>query len=148
MFAAVLGGLLIQTSSVVLAADAPELQGAYYCEGTDASGSPYYGTTVIQKQGDVYYLQWRIGRRMTALGVGIVTGQTLAVSYYGRSTGVALYTIGEGGLIGRWTQPGSTGVIFSETLTRIPASELENGTEPPAEPQFDVPPPTPPGRPI
>jgi hypothetical protein len=116
--------LIAQTSSVLHGQPSQEFAGAYHCEGVDATGAAYRGTTLIGKQGDAYHVQWTIGGRLTAVGIGVARGDTLAVSYYGPSTGVVLYTRTEAGLAGQWTQPGGGGTIFAETLTRIPDDEL------------------------
>ena len=122
---AIAGALFTQSSSVLLAGEAEKFTGAYYCEGIDASGNAYRGRTLIDKQGDVYYVQWTLGGRLTAIGIGVAKGDSLAVSYYGPSTGVVLYTRTEAGLDGQWTQPGAEGATFSETLKRIPDEELQ-----------------------
>lgn len=121
----VAGALFAPSSSVLVAGEAEKFTGAYYCEGIDASGTAYRGRTLIDKQGDVYYVQWTIGGRLTAIGLGVARGDSLAVSYYGPSTGVVLYTRTEAGLEGLWTQPGGEGATFSETLKRIPDEELQ-----------------------
>ena len=121
---AIAGLMSTNSSSALLAREAAEFTGAYRCEGVDGSGTTYRGTTVIDKQGDVYYVQWAIGGHLTAVGVGVAKGDALAVSYYGPSTGIVLYTRTDTGLSGQWTEPGGEGATFSETLTRIPDEEL------------------------
>jgi hypothetical protein len=137
---AVAGALFTQTSSVLLAQHAQEFTGVYYCEGTDASGTPYRGTTHIGKQKDAYYVHWTIAGHLTAVGIGVAKGNTLAVSYYGPSTGVVLYTRTDAGLTGEWTQPNAGGAIFSETLTRIPEQELHRRPLPSEKAPTPVPP--------
>jgi hypothetical protein len=103
-----------------------EIGGSYYCEGTDANGRPYRGTVSIGKHGDVYYLLWRFGSRRVAVGVGILQGDVLAVSYNGQSSGVAVYEIDGARLDGRWTDSGAPGRLLLETLTRIPHPKPED----------------------
>jgi hypothetical protein len=134
--------LFAQSSSVVAAQGAGEIPGAYYCEGTDRDGTPYRGTVVIARHGDVYHVQWKFESRVAAVGFGIMSGDKLAVSYIGRSVGLALYEIDGMKLVGRWTEPGGGGALFLETLTRIPADELKppEGDEkaPVAEPGITI----------
>ncbi len=115
--------LVSHDSSIIRGESAPNLHGTYDSEGTDFDGSRYRGTVVIAKHDDIYYVQWRFGSRLSALGIGIVTNDMLAVSYYGRSLGVALYAIDGNRLVGRWAESGSTGTVFSETLTRMPDAQ-------------------------
>jgi hypothetical protein len=115
--------LIGHDSSIIHGQSARDLHGTYDSEGTDLDGRRYRGTVVIAKHGDVYYLQWKFAARLSALGIGIVTNDMLAVSYYGRSLGVAVYEIDGSRLVGRWAESGSggsTATIFSETLTRMP----------------------------
>jgi hypothetical protein len=107
-------------SSIIHGESASNLHGTYASEGIDFDGSRYRGTVVLAKHGDIYYVQWRFGSRLSALGIGIVTNDMLAVSYYGRSIGVALYEIDGTRLVGRWAESGSPGTVFHETLTRMP----------------------------
>ena len=130
----VVGTLFTQVSSVILAEGAPEVAGTYSCQGTDGTGMPYSGTVVIGQWGDAYFVQWKMGNRTAAVGVGLLTGNSLAVSYYGNATGVALYTIDDTRLIGHWTQPGSHGAVFTETLTGIPHDELQAPPTPQSDP--------------
>jgi len=125
--------LLGHDSSIIRGQSARNLHGTYDSEGTDIDGRRYRGTVVIAKHGDVYYLQWRLASRPSALGIGIVTNDMLAVSYYGRSLGVALYEIDGSRLVGRWAESGSTGTVLRETLTRMPDAEprREPGTQSP-----------------
>ena len=130
---AVVGMLFTQISSAILAEEAPEVAGTYSCQGIDSTGTRYSGTAVIGKWGDAYFVRWRMGDRTVAIGVGLRTGNSLAVSYYGNATGVVLYTIDNQRLVGHWTQPGSHGVVFTETLTRIPQDELHAPPTPPTD---------------
>jgi hypothetical protein len=74
---------------------------------------------------------------LTSVGVGIRTGETLAISYVaGASLGVALYQIGnDGRLVGRWTTA-EDGEVHAETLTKLP-NAVPN--EPAAADRPDIP---------
>ena len=50
--------------------------------------------------------------------------RALSVSYHsGRSNGIVVYDINESKeLVGEWTVAGADGVIFNETLKKLPAS--------------------------
>ena len=108
--------ILFTSLVVLLAAQVPrsamaesptaELQGTYDGSGTDADGTGYRTTVRIEKRGDVYYLQWQFPSGPTAVGIGILDGNVLAVSYYGTSVGVVLYRIDGTTLDGHWTDAG------------------------------------------
>jgi hypothetical protein len=78
---------------------------------------------MISRRGDAFQVQWRIPSAPVAIGLGIVTGDVLAVSYYGSGPGVASYRIDGEKLIGTWTQPAAGGVLYRETLTRVHEGE-------------------------
>ena len=86
----------------------------------------------IGKHGDVFYLQWAFASGPRTVGVGIVNGDVLAVSYFGRTVGVVLYQIDGATLEGCWSDVGTPGQLFEETLTRIADEPL--GTEQPTSP--------------
>ncbi len=123
----------------------PKLEGRYQAEGMNPDGQPYRSTVDIEPAGDTYLLRWieRDGRR-AAVGIGIVRGEYLSVSYLaGRSLGVVVYHIGPGPqLKGQWTVLGADGGLWPETLSRagVAAERLdapsppENGSAPPAPP--------------
>jgi hypothetical protein len=58
----------------------------------------------------------------TWLGVGIVTGDVLSVSFVaGATIGIMAYEFGgDGHLSGRWTLAGDDETVYSETLTKLP----------------------------
>jgi hypothetical protein len=122
--------VLLAAIAIPAAAEAqPDLDGVYASRGTNSDGSEYRGAVHILRHGDRFVVSWMTLRaagegfllELTAIGVGLRTGDTLAVSYVaGSSLGVIVYQIGEDGhLAGRWTTAGDD-AVHSETLTRLP----------------------------
>jgi hypothetical protein len=115
------------------AAGEPELDGVYMSEGLNPDGREYRGLVHIARHGESFVVSWmsaRIGDDAllfvpTSIGVGIVNGGMLAVSYYSEEmAGIVLYRIEEDGhrLAGIWAVVGDDGGVYSETLTRLPAA--------------------------
>jgi hypothetical protein len=101
------------------AADTKDITGRYSCEGTNPAGQTYKGTVEITKKGDTYHLAWSIGAGDNYEGLGILEGDTLAVSYYGGATGVVVYKVQKGGkLVGKWAVVEGEGKVYTETLTK------------------------------
>jgi hypothetical protein len=100
-----------------------ELNGTYLCEGVRPDGAPYKGTVRIVRHNGAYQVIWNVGRAEQYVGIGILTGDVLAVSYFGGSPGVVAYRIeqNEKGarLVGQWTVASARGHVFGETLTRL-----------------------------
>jgi hypothetical protein len=115
------------------AAADPDLVGIYACEGTRPDGEHYEASVEILRNENVYQLRWILPTGDQALGIGIVSGDSLAVGYFGSLPGVVIYKIGQEGstrqLVGTWTVVGANGRVFSETLTR-----LKNDPSDPAAP--------------
>ena len=107
----------------------PDLDGVYASRGINPDGSEYHGAVHILRHGDRFIVTWMSPRaageglllELTSVGVGILSGGTLAVSYVaGATVGIAVYEIGQDGqLAGRWTTAGDDNV-HSETLTKLP----------------------------
>jgi hypothetical protein len=57
------------------------------------------------------------------VGVGFVSGNTLSVGYVGASPGVVVYRLDADRLTGEWTDIGSSGHVYKETLTRLADGE-------------------------
>jgi hypothetical protein len=74
---------------------------------------------------------------LSSVGYGILSGHTLAVSYYGaESAGIIVYEIEEDGarLAGRWIVAGDGETVHAETLTRLSARPSESKkAEPPTD---------------
>jgi hypothetical protein len=60
----------------------------------------------------------------TWVGVGIVNGDTLSVSFVAEDTlGIMVYKFpADGQVSGRWTLAGDDETVYSETLTKLPDS--------------------------
>lgn len=114
-FGMVLLGLITASS-----AWAQEVVGVYECEGVNPDGSTYRGEVEISKDEDTYRVSWTMSERATALGIGILRGDVLAVSYFtGESLGVVAYRIEKGGqLVGEWAVLGAGGQLRPEVLSR------------------------------
>jgi hypothetical protein len=110
-----------------------DLDGTYACEGLGADGMAYRGMVQIVRQAGTYRVLWTLGPDEQHLGIGIVSGDVLAVSLFGGVRGVVAYRIEPGAdgprLVGRWTVVLADGNLFSETLTRLP----DKASDAPAE---------------
>jgi hypothetical protein len=101
-----------------------EIAGVYAGEGSNGDGSAYRAIVVIQKYRDAFRVQWIFPSRSATVGLGILDGDKLAVSYYGPRPGIVLYKVDGTRLVGQWTLLGAGGMLSSETLTRIPADQV------------------------
>jgi hypothetical protein len=122
------------TAGLAFAADdETDLSGLYLCEGQNPEGKGYQAIVQIVKHHDTYQVRWTFsGDGATAVGVGIRSGEVLAVSYVAQDIGLVAYHIETGRLVGRWTMPGADGAVFSETLTRTKAIEFQHPPTPDA----------------
>jgi hypothetical protein len=105
-------------------ADVTDIAGVYAAEGNNGDGSPYRAIVVIEKHRDAFRMQWIFPTRTAAVGLGILNGDLLAVSYYGASPGIVLYKVDGAKMVGDWTLFGAGGVLSKETLTRIPGDQI------------------------
>lgn len=135
-FAARFALVLVLVASFPQPAAAGEqlLDGVYSLTGLNPDGSAYRGVVKIVSRGESVLVSWFFPRvsgetivvTIASVGVGIVRGEMLAVSYYGQdAAGVVLYHIEEGGqrLKGEWVSAvDDSGAVHSETLTKVPAS--------------------------
>ena len=104
--------------------------GVYQCEGTNPDGATYSGIVEIVRIKDTYLIRWTMPNDSQVVGVGILSGDLLSVSYYGGTPSLVVYSVVESGqLKGKWTAGGAEGFVFSETLTRLP-----EGTPKPPKP--------------
>ena len=101
--------------------------GTYSLEGYNAGSytANYFGTVKIERQGDVYKLQWSIGGQEQR-GVGILEDSILSVGYMDvtqgqtRDMGVVSYRlVGEGKLEGKWSSI-SASHAGKEVLEKVP----------------------------
>ena len=105
------------------APQAPEtkIEGVYTCEGKNPDGAPYAGVVEIVKHKETYLVRWTMPDESQVVGVGIYSGNQLAVSYFGGTPALVVYSIAANGqLNGKWTAGGAAGAVFQETLTRLP----------------------------
>lgn len=128
--------LLIALLSITLplssSAQSPEtgdLAGVYVCDGINPDGSPYKGIVQIAKYRDAFQVQWSFNHEVSAIGIGIRSGNVLAVTYFSGLPGVVAYRIEKGSkLVGEWTVAGADGTLFTETLTKT--NDAEAGPAP------------------
>ncbi|MGH9237294.1 MAG: hypothetical protein ACRD3G_04565 [Vicinamibacterales bacterium] len=133
------------TAPVARAAE-PALEGLYTAQGFNPDGTEYRGVVQIARRGEGFTVAWLfphlVGEEMLLVlksaGVGLMSGGTLAVSYYGQdATGIALYQVEGGGqrLIGRWASANGAGTVQTETLTKLAAPAATPDTEAPLPPE-------------
>jgi hypothetical protein len=99
----------------------PNVVGKYDCAGEDVSGAAYTATVTIKKTGDAYTVEWELADGQKYVGVGVLTGRTLAVSWLNqRLIGVMAYTVEkDGSLTGTWSVLGDPkGRVSKEKLTK------------------------------
>jgi len=134
-----LSGILILSSVSSALAQEVDLSGVYRCDGTSPSGRPYRATVAIAKDESTYRLRWTTGEG-TSLGIGILNGDVLAVSYFtGTQVGVVLYKVQKGPkLVGQWALLEADGQIYPETLTKMGTNAWDE--QMPADPFDDAPP--------
>ena len=106
------------------------LAGMYQCDGMNPDGGAYSGIVEIVRIKDTYLVRWTMPNDAQVVGVGILSGDLLSVSYYGGTPSLVVYSVAETGqLKGKWTAGGAEGFVFSETLTKLP-----EGTPKPSKP--------------
>ena len=141
--------LIAVAAPAARAAEGPRLDGMYLSKGLNPDGTEYRGVVDVARQGDSFVVTWMIpytdGETIllvpTAVGIGILEGGMLAVSYYGsKMAGIVLYRIEDDGrrLAGRWVVAGGDGGVYSETLTKVPMEVSEPEVPEPSEPSEDV----------
>lgn len=95
-----------------LPAAADALLGRYDAEGVNPDGSSYRGSAEIVANGETYRITWWVGESVFD-GTAILLNGTLSVAYDG---GLAVYEIGEDGLLrGLWA-PGGSASLGREVL--------------------------------
>ena len=111
-----------------------DFTGIYACEGKNPDGSAYGGIVEILKVQDTYLVRWTLSADTRVVGVGIFKGGVLAVSYFGGSPALVVYSVTtDGRLDGEWTVGGAEGSVFSETLTKIQAEPPKPGKRVPTK---------------
>ena len=135
---------LIATGAVpASSAGQPAFEGVYIARGVDAEGKQYRRAVDIERHGDRFTVTWVaaevVGQAIilepTWVGVGIVNGETLSVSFVAEDVfGIMVYTFGEDGQVsGRWTLAGDDERVYSETLTKLPDTLPEPSATDPSE---------------
>jgi hypothetical protein len=114
-------GLALLAPPPSLAAQDVDVTGTYTCQGKNPNGRTYTGRVEIVQKGDVYQVEWTIGRE-THVGVGILEGRTLSVCWAvaegSPGGGIVVYRVErDGRLVGKWTSLGGRGEVYRETLT-------------------------------
>ena len=71
-------GTLVVTASDQASLE-PDLAGLYICDGVNHDGSSYRGIVQIVKHQDAYQLLWSFESEVVAIGIGIRSGNVLAV---------------------------------------------------------------------
>jgi hypothetical protein len=116
----VLVGLVGPTPSTAQQSSEKDFTGVYSCEGTNPDGKSYVGLVEILKVQGTYLVRWTMPNDTQVMGVGIFSENVLAVSYFGGSPAVVVYSTNtDGRLDGKWTMGGAEGFIFKETLTKM-----------------------------
>jgi hypothetical protein len=121
-------GLVVAVLSITAASHADarqdgDLSGVYVCQGTLPNGRVYGGTVVLIRHQNTYQLLWTLTETEQYLGLGILHGDTLAVSVFGGGGGVVSYQVDRTApgirLKGQWTVVEADGRLFGESLTRV-----------------------------
>jgi hypothetical protein len=98
----------------------PDIAGTYRCNGVNPDGSAYEAVVEITKRDGTFRVEWIMdGGSVT--GVGIWSNGVLAASYFGGAPAVVVYKVEADRLVGEWTMGGIEGVVYTETLTKLPA---------------------------
>src|SRR5215510_8841313 len=101
-----------------------DFTGVYSCEGTNPDGRSYVGVVEILKVEGTYLVRWTMPNDTQVMGVGIFSNGVLAVSYFGGAPALVVYsTATDGRLDGKWTMGGAEGLVFKETLTKMPEGQ-------------------------
>jgi hypothetical protein len=119
-------GLVLLASGVATAEPAPpsDLAGTYACEGANPDGSAYTAVVQIVKLADTYLVRWVQEDGDDVVGIGIHRDGVLAVSYFGGTPVIVVYSVGaDGTLGGTWTMGGREGSVFEEILTKLAADQ-------------------------
>jgi hypothetical protein len=107
--------------------------GMYNCSGTNPDGSVYSAVVQIIKVDKTYRVLWVLPDTTWVMGVGILSGDVLAVSYFGNSPAIVIYRQEGDHLAGLWTVGGREGAVYTETLT-----PMDHPAPKPAEPSTPI----------
>lgn len=124
--------LLIGLAAKLTFAQQGDFEGIYRCEGVGANGETYAGLVEIARIDDTYRVTWMIPPHRVYVGIAILQGDVLAVSFAGGTLGVVLYTMQKDGrVLGSWSTAQAEGHVFTETLTK---TDHPPGPAPQSEP--------------
>ena len=126
----ILFGLFLLTLSTIAgsAQAADDLDGFYAVKGQNPNGKAYEATASITKLTNSYSLQWQFDGVVSAVGVGLRKGDTLAVIFQTAEgqIGLAIYVVKGKTLEGSWTAPGSD-MVTGEVLTKTKEAPTPRG---------------------
>jgi uncharacterized protein (TIGR03067 family) len=98
-----------------------DIAGQYKATTTDQTGKVISGRAIIEKQGDAYFVLYQQGEGVAFVGVGLRDGDTFSVSWRNNlQSGLSVYKINKGRLLGQYTVLGGNGATHEEEL------QLEN----------------------
>jgi hypothetical protein len=106
------------------------IAGVYAAEGQNADGRAYRALVIIRQHEDAFRIEWLFPSRQAVVGLGILNGGVLAVSYFGARPGIVVYEVEDDRLVGHWTIVGAGGRLSTETLTRIPNHDIPGDPAP------------------
>ena len=104
-------------------ANTAAVPGIYACMGMLPDGSPYTGRVAIARTGETWQVVWLLDSGEQYFGIGVITDDVLAVTYFSDVPGIVAYHIVRDGsdvqLTGDWTMPQAEGRRGRETLVRV-----------------------------
>jgi len=102
-----------------------EITGKYKASSRDVDGKTAVGESEIRRIGECYLVQYRQGRNVAYIGIGIRQADQLSVCWAnGRELGLSVYKIEKGPkLVGGYAKLGGIGIINPETM--VPLEEID-----------------------
>ena len=126
-------GLTLSGTLAATTARAQDINGTWrIASSTTPDGSSYGGKVTIRPNGDCYTVEWDLDSGDHYSGIGIKTGNTLAVAYSTSQEvnyGVVLYSRNKttGAFDGRWCQPGGRFGVENLSGTTLAGSHQLSG---------------------
>lgn len=122
--------LVAVRGDVLTQAPSTNITGTYGCAGTNPNGTPYAGRVGLVQHGETWDLRWELNGGQTALGIGLLRQNVLAVIFQTSDgfIGLAVYTVEPATetapmrLVGHWLDPDGGGT-YTETLTQMTTTE-------------------------
>jgi hypothetical protein len=114
----------VMCSHITMAVPLDDIAGNYLFEGDADDGERYDGTLNIQIVGETYELRWKTSAGQEYFGVGIRTGEFVAVGIREPQnteyTAVILYRVEPGPkLVGKWAMHTDSGKVRDETAFKV-----------------------------